>query len=252
MLIGAQLFTLRDCCQTTDGLADALKRVADIGYTAVQVSGTCAYEPEWLAEQLAQNGLRCVLTHTATDRLQNEPDKVAADHRLFGCSHIGIGCAPNALKGGEPDFETLCRLIDAAAPALTRQNCQLMYHNHQFEFERVNGVTYFDRLIARYTPQQLGFTLDTYWVQVGGRDPAAQIRALKGRVPCVHLKDLAICRGEVRMAPVGAGNLDFDRILSAAAESDTQYLLVEQDDCYGADPFDCLKQSYQYLKAKGL
>ena len=40
--IGAQLYTLRDYCQTTDGFADTLARVADMGYTTVQMSGCCA------------------------------------------------------------------------------------------------------------------------------------------------------------------------------------------------------------------
>ena len=31
-----------------------------------------------------------------------------------------------------------------------------------------------------------------------------------------------------------------------------EYLLVEQDDCYGEDPFECLRVSYQNLKARGL
>ncbi len=55
--IGAQLYTLRDYCQTTDGFADTLARVADMGYTTVQMSGCCAYEPEWFREQLEKNGL---------------------------------------------------------------------------------------------------------------------------------------------------------------------------------------------------
>ena len=57
MKIGAQLFTLRDFCKTLDGFSETLKKVADIGYTTVQVSGTCAYEPEWLAEELKKNSL---------------------------------------------------------------------------------------------------------------------------------------------------------------------------------------------------
>ena len=43
MKIGAQLYTLHTLTQTLDGFSDALKRVADIGYTSVQVSGTCDY-----------------------------------------------------------------------------------------------------------------------------------------------------------------------------------------------------------------
>lgn len=50
MEIGAQFYTLRDYCKTLEGLSESLKKVVDIGYKNVQISGVCAYEPAWLAE----------------------------------------------------------------------------------------------------------------------------------------------------------------------------------------------------------
>ena len=64
MIIGAQLYTLREFCQTPEAFAQTLNRVAELGYKTVQVSGTCAYEPAWLKEQLRAAGLSCLLTHT--------------------------------------------------------------------------------------------------------------------------------------------------------------------------------------------
>ena len=74
MKIGAQLFTVRESCTTLDDFAQTLDRVADIGYTTVQVSGTCAYEADWLAEQLKRTGLTCNLTHYNLDRIRTETD----------------------------------------------------------------------------------------------------------------------------------------------------------------------------------
>ena len=75
---------------------------------------------------------------------------------------------------------------------------------------------------------------------------------LNGRAECVHLKDLAIVEGKQRMAAVGEGNLNFEKIISAAEDMGTEHLLVEQDDCYGEDPFLCLERSYKYLRTMGL
>lgn len=50
---------------------------------------------------------------------------------------------------------------------------------------------------------------------------------------------------------LGEGNMNFDRIFEKAEVAGTKYMLVEQDKCYDDDPFDCLKRSYQYLKAHG-
>ena len=71
---------------------------------------------------------------------------------------------------------------------------------------------------------------------------------LAGRIPCIHLKDFAYGR---KMAVVGEGNINFDRVFEKAEAGGTKYMLVEQDDCYGESPFDCLKRSYQYLTACG-
>lgn len=68
----------------------SLKKVADIGYRYVQVSGTCNYEPAWLKEQLEKNGLCCVLTHTKPEKMLADPQKVAEEHSVFGCNYIGL------------------------------------------------------------------------------------------------------------------------------------------------------------------
>ena len=76
MQIGAQLYTVRHHCQNLDDFALTLRKVADIGYRTVQVSGTCAFDARWLKEQLDQNGLQCVLTHTSADRLTGDTAQV--------------------------------------------------------------------------------------------------------------------------------------------------------------------------------
>ena len=53
------------------------------------------------------------------------------------------------------------------------------------------------------------------------------------------------------MAVVGEGNLNFERIFEEAKKAGTKYMLVEQDNCYGENPFDCLKRSYENLKTFG-
>ena len=245
MRIGAQLYTVRDFCQTLDGFAEALRRVADMGYRYVQVSGTCPYEDAWLREQLDRNGLTCVLTHTPADRLQSDLPKVLSDHAAFGCQRVGLGWYPFDEKQGYEDF---LRVYAPVARAIREGGGYFMYHNHDQEFKRLGGKLIIERLAEDIPAGEMGFTLDTFWVQAGGGDPAQWLERLSGRVPCIHLKDYAYGR---RMAVLGEGNINFDRVFEKAAAAGTAYMLVEQDDCGGEDPFDCLKRSYDYLKARG-
>ena len=252
MILGAQLYTLRDYCRDLESFALTLKKVADMGYTTVQVSGSCAYEGDWLQEQLKKNGLRCVITHFSPDRISGEPEKTAQFHDAFECRYIGIGSAPKGLKN-DAAYEDFRDTFLPAAQCFKRMGKYLMYHNHYMEFAKdVCGKRYLERMAENFAPDEMGFTLDSYWLQYAGADPAAWIRLLKGRVPCIHLKDMAIVNGEQRMAPVGEGNIHFEAVLLEAEKAGTQHLLIEQDDCYGEDPFDCLKRSYEYLRAQGL
>jgi sugar phosphate isomerase/epimerase len=247
MQIGAQFYTVRNQCQNLDDFALTLRRVADIGYKTVQISGTCPYDAQWLKEQLDMNGLRCVLTHIPVPRLTGELEQVIADHHVFGCENIGLGW----YAFNETDT---CERFMATYPAIARQIREggryFMYHNHDQEFKRTpDGKQLILEWLAETIPaQDMGFTLDTFWVQAGGGDPAQWIENLSGRVPVIHLKDFAYGR---KMAVVGEGNINFDRVFTKAEESGTKFLLVEQDDCNGEDPIECLRRSYQYLTACG-
>lgn len=250
MELGAQLYTLRNHCKTLSDFAETLKRVADMGYKTVQVSGTCAFDAGWLKAELEKNGLRCVLTHTPMDKIRDKTAQVMEDHMTFGCNYVGIGCAPNCFARGDEDWLELTGVIDAAAEPLENHGLKLMYHNHACEFQRrADGRTYFEHLLEY---EHLGFTFDTFWAQLGGKDVVSTIRSLKGRIPCVHLKDVAVRVNTPCTAPVGWGNLDFDAILAACDDAGAQHLLVEQDDCFEEDPFDCLKKSYDFLRSRGL
>ena len=105
-----------------------------------------------------------------------------------------------------------------------------------------------EKLAQEIPADVMGFTLDTFWVQAGGGDPAQWVKNLAGRVPAIHLKDFSYGR---KMAVVGEGNINFDRVFAEAEGAGTKYMLVEQDDCNGEDPIECLRRSYEYLKACG-
>ena len=245
MQIGAQFYTVRNQCQTLDDFALTLRKVADIGYKTVQISGTCPYEAEWLREQLDRNGLQCVLTHIPVPRLVGETQQVVADHHVFGCEHIGLGW----WAFNEKDtYEKFMSTFPRVAEDIRAGGRYFMYHNHDQEFQRIGGQLILEKLAREIPADVMGFTLDTFWIQAGGGDPAYWVEQLAGRVPCIHLKDYAYGR---KMAVVGEGNINFDRIFEKAEKSGTKFLLVEQDDCNGEDPVECLRRSYEYLKACG-
>ena len=247
MEIGAQFYTLRQYCQTLEDFSETLKKVRDMGYRNVQISGTCAYEPQWLKEQLEKNDLKCVITHIPGDRLSNEPEKIAAEHTIFGCDHIGLGFYP-VEDDVEQSFTKYMNTYRSVASAIKKNGKYFMHHNHAAEFKKFGNKTFLEMICEQIPAKELGIIVDTYWVQVAGGDPAQWLERLSGRVPCIHLKDCAFGQ---KMVVLGEGNINFDRVFEKAEAAGTKYMLVEQDEYYEDDPFDCLKRSYEYLKARG-
>ncbi|MCE9614430.1 MAG: sugar phosphate isomerase/epimerase [Lentisphaerae bacterium] len=251
--IAAQLYTLRNCCKTPADTAATLKKVRAIGYPAVQVSGVCAMPEADLAAMIRDAGLVCCATHESGDSILNQPAQVAARLKALGCR---ITAYP---WPGGIDFNTLesvkafAARLNASGKVLADAGCVLCYHNHHIEFRRVGGRAVLDILYAETDPRYLQGEPDTYWVQNGGGDPVAWCRKLKGRLPIIHLKDYVVnAKNEVMFTEVGNGNLAWPQILAAADDAGCEWFCVEQDTCPG-DPFDSLRQSYEFLRplAKG-
>lgn len=256
MKTGAQLYTLRAYTQNEKDFVRSIKKVAEIGYKTVQISAVGKeIRPERIREICDSEGLEIVLTHSDPNRILYDTEKLIEEHDVMGCKYIGLGSMPDKYRSPEwlmrfaEDFKEPAKKIADAGKLL-------MYHNHNFEFRKckAEGTEQEKRIIEYlmewFTPQELGFTLDTYWVQAAGADVCQWIGMLSDRIPCVHLKDMMVGKDGVTMAPVMEGNLNFGGILKALEGTSCEYMLVEQDVCQGS-PFDCLKMSYDNLAAAG-
>lgn len=247
MKIGAQFYTLRDKCQDLEGLSASLKKIKEIGYNYVQISGVCKYDAKWLKDELDKIGLTCVLTHFSADEILNNTEEVVKFHNIFGCKNIGLGSMP--YKVNEENLYKFIEEFKPVARKIKELGSTLCYHNHHWEFSKcADGKYIMDKLAEAFEPDELHFTLDTYWVQFGGCDVCDVIDKLSGRLTCVHLKDFLLVGEEQRMASVGSGSLSFPKIIKHLEAAGTEYALVEQDNCYGKCPFECLKNSYEYLR----
>jgi len=249
VILGAQLYTVRNFLQTEKDIRRTLEKIAEIGYRSVQVSAMGPIRPEKLREICDGLSLRIALTHTSPDRILNDTDKAIEEHDVLGCDHIGIGAMPDKYR--DPRwYGYFAEDFREAAGRIAQAGKKFMYHNHNFEFEKVGGKRLIERLIEDFSPEEMGITLDTYWVQAAGADVCEWIGKLKDRLSCVHLKDMAVRGTEQLMAPVMEGNMNFKAILQALEGTNAEYLLVEQDVCQ-TSPFDCLKTSYDNLAALG-
>lgn len=251
MQLGAQMYNLRVFTQTERDLDLSLKRVAAIGYKTVQISGIGPIPAERVRAICDKYGLAVVLTHMNADRIIDDTEAVIRENEIMGCDYIGLGMMPERYRC-DAWLDQFPADYLPAAKKIADAGKLLMYHNHSFEFAKINGSRVMDFLAEKFLPSELGFTIDTYWMQAGGADIMDWISKLKGRMPCVHLKDMDVLADQtVVMAPVMEGNINFPKILEALkADGGVRYLLIEQDYCRES-PFTCLEKSYNNLAALG-
>jgi len=164
-----------------------------------------------------------------------------------------------------------CWQAEEISVRLADEGITLYYHNHHLEFAKRGSSTVLD--IIRAEAPTMRLEIDVHWVQRGGKDPVRILQKYAGLVDLVHLKDYRIgdmppaafdarrsgdsaafmqaFTGVVQFGEVGEGNLEWTEIITQAISSGAQYLLIEQDQQYGRDPFACLQTSRDNLVALG-
>jgi len=245
--IAVQLYTLRDFCQNEADLEQSLRKVREIGYEAVQVSGIGPIAPEKVKELADAVGLRICATHVSLDSLVNDFDNTVQKHKLWNCTYVGLGSIPDEFRTSAEGYSTFAKQATEIGRKLKEHDLQFIYHNHQFEYQKFAGRTGMDILQQESDPAAVGFELDTYWVHVGGVNPVEAIHQVKGRMGVVHLKDLEIVDYQQVFAEIGEGNLNFKAIIEACREIGVEWYVVEQDVCR-RDPFESLAISFNNLK----
>lgn len=251
MILGAQLYTTRNFTQSIVDLERTLLNVKEIGYTTVQLSAIGGgIKPESIRELCDKLGLKIVLTHSDINRILYDTEKLIEEHSIMGCDYIGLGSLPEKYR--DPDwFQYFVEDFKEPIKKITAAGKLFMYHNHNFEFEKKNGVRLIEQMLEAFSPSEMGIILDTYWVQAAGADILMWLDLLRDRIPCIHLKDMTVKGMEIRMAPVMEGNMNFPAILDVLKNTNAKYLLVEQDNCYSSGVFQCLKTSYNNLSSLG-
>lgn len=248
--IGAQFYTIANFCQTIEHFEESCRKVREIGYKIVQLSGIGDFSGEEIKRVLDKFGLICACTHRHPNKYLEHLDEEIQFHKTIGCKVCGIGYMP----GMNAQPETITDFVEKFGPVckkLAEHGLIFAYHNHAFEFAKTNGKYTFDELLDRMPYDNFKLILDVYWLAYAGINPAKFIEEHKEQIVCLHYKDLKIVgRDGHAYAEVGQGNLDWDSVIAASETCSAEYALVEQDICDG-DPFDSLKMSYEYLKEKG-
>lgn len=246
--IAAQLYTVRGQCQTSAELAASARRIRAIGYTAVQASGLGAdISDDEIMRIMDGEGLIVCATHEPPDVILSDPQRCIARLQKLGCALTAYGYPKGIDLTAPADVAGLARGLDAAGAQFRAAGLKLGYHNHALEFVKHDGVAVLEYLYRHTRSENVVAELDTYWVHYGGGNVVDWCRRLRGRLPFIHLKDYGFAPTNAPVyREIGAGTLPFSEIVAEAEAGGCEWFIVEQDECPG-DPFESLRQSYDYL-----
>jgi sugar phosphate isomerase/epimerase len=244
--VGIQLYTLRNEMRADPEAT--LQRIAQLGYTEIEWWGSFGRTDEQLRRLLDSHGLTSPAWHVATESLA--PDKLdatIATAQTMGHKHLIVAWTPPTARGAD-DFRRLADLLNAAGQRAAAEGIRTGYHNHDFEFEMVEGVTRLELLMSRTDASVVDIELDCYWAFKAGRDPIAMLREHRARITHLHLKDSAGAP-EHKQVDLGEGVIDWRTLLRVAAEGRVKHVFVEHDS--PADPWVTASTGRTYLRALG-
>ena len=248
MKLGAQFYSIRDNTTTPEDLRRSFKAMRDIGYDIVQMSAICPIEPELLKSYSDEFALPIVCTHSSFDRIVNDTDLLIKEHKIYGCPTIGLGAMPQEYQKDAEGLKTFIEILKAPIKKIRDAGLRFAYHNHAFEFEKIDGKLKYDILIDELP--DLDFIIDTYWVKYAGYDYLEYIEKIgPDRIRNVHFKDmLTEPKGEI--CHCGKGVIDFAPVVALCDRLGIVNALVEQDNAPDTgDSFEQMKLSYKSLKS---
>ena len=274
--IGIQLYTLGDL--TRGDLNGTLSEVARIGYRSVELAGYMGKTPHDLRKAFDAAGLACTSAHVglakgtpAEPKLLDDIGRVAADMHVIGATAVvapimaapsdippteptARGLAGVAAKMSEDHWKRMASQLNDIGGKLKTNGLAFGYHNHNIEFVRVGSRSGLDILLAETDPQLVTFELDIGWAAASGADPVEVFSRHQGRFGLAHMKDLrasTVANTEFRMDPteVGAGRLDWAKILPAAYKAGVRKYFVEQEPPFEHGRLEAAAISYNFLSS---
>jgi sugar phosphate isomerase/epimerase len=262
--IGLQLYTIRDEMQKD--VPGSLKKVSDIGYKYLELANYVdgkfyGYLPGEFKKIVNDLGMEVLSSHAGVNPrgiTTDESKKMAEDHAKLGVKYCLQPWIEEVDRKSVAGYQKMVAEWNKVGKIMKENGVQFGYHNHNFEFDKVEGkVPYFDIFLKEMDKDLMTMELDLFWTTKAGQDPVEIFKKYPGRFQLFHMKDMLTKKAPIfttngvdDFAPVGTGLIDFKRILKAKKTAGMKYMFVEQDNAGKGDPFAAIKTSITNLTTK--
>ncbi len=244
--IGLQLYSVRE--DAARDLPGVLRRVAGMGYEAVEFAGYSGHSAADVRKMLDDNGLKCCGGHIGLDLLLRDalPATIEYQQTLGNEYLIVPGFAGSRTNSKAAWLET-AGIMNEIASRLKPQGMWTGYHNHHTEFKPMEGELPWDIFFGN-TDQDVIMQFDTGNALVGGAEAGPFLRRYPGRATTVHLKEHSATNHK---ALIGEGDVKWQEIFQLCETvGATKWYIVEQES-YAFPPLECAERCLQKLREMG-
>jgi sugar phosphate isomerase/epimerase len=245
--IGIQLYTLKELFEKD--VKGTLKLVADTGFKQVEAYGYndgkffgVSYAD--FASEVKRLGLDLISGHYGTGQStpektgtpMNEWERSVNDAKAVGQKYTTIAWLDESERNSLDALKRTCEIMNKAGEISKKYDVRMAYHNHAFEFEKVDGQVIYDVMLKELDPSLVAMEMDIYWIVFAGQDPLTYFKNHPGRFELWHVKDMDKT-DRAKNSDVGSGSIDFKPIFEAAGQSGMKHFFLEQ-----------VEKGYSYLK----
>ncbi len=240
LILGLQLWSLRD--EFAADAAGTLRRVRSLGFDHIETAGNYGWPVERWKELLAETGLTVIGAHLGgPDLFGDLPAQVRFQDALG--NHRYIVPWLDEAERNPAGYRKLAVQLNRTGEALQPLGGEVLYHNHEFEFDDLGeGLTGFDILLRETDPARVRFEIDVYWVAYAGGNPLEFLTEHAERIGMVHAKQIRLAdKSEVS---ADAGDIDFAPILALAEKHDWPVALEYEE----KDAVEAVRRGAAHLK----
>lgn len=229
-----------------------LVALAGMGFQEIEFRDTANLAvAEWKAI-MSELGLKGVASGGSMHELLNNTDAIFKFAHTFETPYVvcyypwPTGKNEKGLVG----FDELALQLNTLGKRAKAEGLRIAYHNHDLEFEKVDGVSPYERLLQQTDPALVTMQMDIYWVKKGGAEPLDLLRRYPGRFELFHVKDMERPPGAERVC-LGEGRIEFAELVAASLEAQgPRHFIWEREGAHEAEAqLECARISAMYLKA---
>lgn len=250
--IGLIIYSVRD--QIEKDLAGTLEHVAKIGYKWIELAdykngkfyGKSPFEFKKIIDDL---GMVIISSHTGVEIKgadMSNAEELADAHAELELKYVIKPFLIEERRVSADSYKHVADELNKIGEVMKQRGLQFGYHNHDYEFNTVDGQIPFDILITNTDKDLVTFEIDLYWIKKGGKSALDYFNKYPGRFDLFHVKDMDNTE-EAYYTEVGSGIIDFREIFAHKDLAQMKYFFVEIDDCKGYSSLESVKISFDYL-----